>query len=44
MGFSDDILWMQERSLSIIADNLSLVDVDFMRSIIRYYTALLMCQ
>ncbi|XP_055642241.1 adenylate cyclase type 10-like [Toxorhynchites rutilus septentrionalis] len=44
MGFSDDILWMQERSLAIIADNVDLVDVDFMQSIIRYYTALLLCQ
>lgn len=44
MGFSDDISWMQEKSLEIVADNVNNVDMDYMKTIIRYYTALLMCQ
>ncbi|XP_055594686.1 adenylate cyclase type 10-like [Uranotaenia lowii] len=44
MGFSESIAWMQERSLQIIASNVYEVNVDYMKSIIRYYTALLMCQ
>lgn len=44
MGFSDDIAWMQEKSLEIVADNVNNVDMDYMKTIIRYYTALLMCQ
>ncbi|EDS26628.1 conserved hypothetical protein [Culex quinquefasciatus] len=44
MGFSEDIAWMQEKSLEIVADNVNNVDMDYMKTIIRYYTALLMCQ
>ncbi|XP_058818168.1 adenylate cyclase type 10-like isoform X3 [Topomyia yanbarensis] len=44
MGFSDDITWMQEKSLNIIADNVDYINMDYMKSIVKYYTALLMCQ
>ncbi|XP_058447696.1 adenylate cyclase type 10-like [Malaya genurostris] len=44
MGFSDDITWMQEKSLNIIADNVDYIDMDYMKSVVKYYTALLMCQ
>ncbi|XP_065092856.1 adenylate cyclase type 10-like [Ochlerotatus camptorhynchus] len=44
MGFSNDIAWMQERSLEIIADNVDRINIDYMKSVVQYYTALLMCQ
>ncbi|XP_055544370.1 adenylate cyclase type 10-like isoform X2 [Wyeomyia smithii] len=43
-GLSDGIVWMQEKSLNIIADNVNYVDMDYLKSVVRYYTALLMCQ
>ncbi|XP_053691913.1 adenylate cyclase type 10-like [Sabethes cyaneus] len=44
MGYSDETTWMQAKSLIIIADNVTYVDMDYLKSIVRYYTALLMCQ
>lgn len=44
MGFSDNIAWMQERSLEIIADNVEHINMDYMKAVVKYYTALIMCQ
>uniref|UniRef100_A0A182IK69 Uncharacterized protein n=1 Tax=Anopheles atroparvus TaxID=41427 RepID=A0A182IK69_ANOAO len=44
VGFSESIVWMQERSLVIVADNVQRVDADYLEAVVRYYTALFLCQ
>uniref|UniRef100_A0A182YM95 Guanylate cyclase domain-containing protein n=1 Tax=Anopheles stephensi TaxID=30069 RepID=A0A182YM95_ANOST len=44
VGFSESTAWMQERSLEIVAENVRRIDADYLDAIVRYYTALFLCQ
>ncbi|XP_049548290.1 adenylate cyclase type 10-like [Anopheles darlingi] len=44
VGFSESIYWMQECSLEIVASNIDQVDADYLHAVVRFYSALFLCQ
>ncbi|KFB35731.1 hypothetical protein ZHAS_00002631 [Anopheles sinensis] len=44
VGFSESIAWMQERSLLIVAENVKRVNAEYLEAVMRFYTALFLCQ
>uniref|UniRef100_A0A182SVP6 Guanylate cyclase domain-containing protein n=1 Tax=Anopheles maculatus TaxID=74869 RepID=A0A182SVP6_9DIPT len=41
---TESTAWMQERSLEIVAENVRRIDADYLDAVVRFYTALFLCQ